>query len=113
MQKLDKRTGKIKEYNPEGIRTGDASLVEMIPHKPMVLEVFNNYPPLGRFAIRDMSQTVGVGVIKEVKKKEHELMSYRYPKKVVIAPPVDELEGAEVAVEESKIVVEDATVKIE
>ena len=35
----------------------------------MVVEVFSAYPPLGRFAVRDMRQTVAVGVIKEVEKK--------------------------------------------
>jgi elongation factor 1-alpha len=69
LQRLDKRSGKVKEVNPEGIRTGDASLIEIIPHKPTVVEVFNEYPPLGRFSIRDMSRTIGVGVVKEVKKK--------------------------------------------
>ena len=37
--------------------------------KPMVVETFSEFPPLGRFAVRDMKQTVAVGVIKEVKKK--------------------------------------------
>jgi elongation factor 1-alpha len=36
----------------------------------MVVEKFSEYPPLGRFAVRDMKQTVAVGVIKEVTKKE-------------------------------------------
>jgi elongation factor 1-alpha len=42
----------------------------MIPTKPMCVEVFSQYPPLGRFAVRDMKQTVAVGVIKEVEKKD-------------------------------------------
>jgi len=37
--------------------------------KPMCCEVFSEYPPLGRFAVRDMKQTVAVGVIKSVNKK--------------------------------------------
>jgi elongation factor 1-alpha len=45
-------------------------MVKMIPQKPMVVEQFNLYPPLGRFAVRDMKQTVAVGVIKAVEKKE-------------------------------------------
>ena len=45
-------------------------MVRMIPQKPMCVEAFNQYPPLGRFAVRDMKQTVAVGVIKEVVKKE-------------------------------------------
>jgi len=36
----------------------------------MVVEAFQQYAPLGRFAVRDMKQTVAVGVIKEVTKKE-------------------------------------------
>jgi len=44
-------------------------MVKMIPSKPMCVEKFSDYPPLGRFAVRDMRQTVAVGVIKEVEKK--------------------------------------------
>ena len=33
-------------------------------------EPFQIYPPLGRFAVRDMRQTVAVGVIKAVEKKD-------------------------------------------
>jgi len=68
--KVDRRTGKITEPEPKAIKTGDACMVKMIPQKPMCVEAFNQYPPLGRFAVRDMKQTVAVGVIKEVTKKE-------------------------------------------
>merc|ERR1739848_781322 len=34
------------------------------------LEAFPDYSPLGRFAVRDMRQTVAVGVIKAVTKKD-------------------------------------------
>ena len=44
--------------------------MKMIPTKPMCVEPFTQYPPLGRFAVRDMRQTVAVGVIKAVEKKE-------------------------------------------
>ena len=36
----------------------------MVPSKPMCVEAFSEFPPLGRFAVRDMRQTVAVGVIK-------------------------------------------------
>jgi elongation factor 1-alpha len=69
--KVDKRTGKATDEAPSHIKSGDAAIVELIPQKPMVVEAFKNYPPLGRFAVRDMKQTVAVGVIKEVARKEH------------------------------------------
>ena len=50
--------------------SGDAAIVNMIPSKPMCVEAFSDYAPLGRFAVRDMRQTVAVGVIKSVEKKE-------------------------------------------
>ena len=68
--KMDKRTGKVTEENPKHIQSGDAAMVKMIPSKPMVCEAFNEFPPLGRFAVRDMKATVAVGVIKETTKKE-------------------------------------------
>jgi elongation factor 1-alpha len=68
--KVDKRTGKSTESEPSCIKTGDAAMVELIPQKSMVVEVFSTYPPLGRFAVRDMRQTVAVGVIKETTRKQ-------------------------------------------
>ena len=70
-QKIDRRTGKVMEENPKYIKNGDASIVKLEPSKPMCVETFTEYPPLGRFAVRDMRQTVAVGVIKkvEIKKK--------------------------------------------
>ena len=68
--KMDKRTGKVTEEFPKFIKSGDAAIVRLTPSKPMVVEAFAEFPPLGRFAVRDMKQTVAVGVIKETLKKE-------------------------------------------
>ena len=68
--KIDRRTGKSTEEEPKFIKTGDSALVLMKPSKPMCVETFTEYPPLGRFAVRDMKQTVAVGVIKVTNKKE-------------------------------------------
>jgi len=62
--KINKRTGKKEGDNPEFVKSGDACIAKLIPSKPMVVEDFKSYPPLGRFAVRDMRQTVAVGVIK-------------------------------------------------
>ena len=68
--KIDRRSGKELEKEPKAIKSGDAAIVKLVPQKPMCVEVFTDYPPLGRFAVRDMRQTVAVGVIKGVVKKE-------------------------------------------
>ncbi|KAM4605628.1 elongation factor 1-alpha 1-like [Polymixia lowei] len=64
--KIDRRSGKKLEDNPKCLKSGDAAMVLMIPTKPLVVEKFSEFAPLGRFAVRDMKQTVAVGVIKEV-----------------------------------------------
>lgn len=69
LQLIDKRTGKSMQEEPASIKTGDSAIVNFVPTKPMVVETFQEYPPLGRFAIRDMKQTVGVGIVKSVEKK--------------------------------------------
>uniref|UniRef100_A0A4W4F174 Elongation factor 1-alpha n=1 Tax=Electrophorus electricus TaxID=8005 RepID=A0A4W4F174_ELEEL len=68
-EKIDRRSGKKLEDNPKNLKSGDAAIVLMVPGKPMCVEMFSQYPPLGRFAVRDMRQTVAVGVIKAVDKK--------------------------------------------
>jgi len=63
-EKVDRRTGKSTEDNPKFIKSGDAAIVKLVPSKPMCVEPFSEFAPLGRFAVRDMRQTVAVGVIK-------------------------------------------------
>jgi len=68
LSKLDRRTGKEAEKFPKNVKSGDAAMVRLVPTKPMCVETFAEYPPLGRFAVRDMRQTVAVGVIKDTDK---------------------------------------------
>ncbi|XP_039253588.2 elongation factor 1-alpha 1-like [Styela clava] len=68
-EKMDRRSGKVLEAEPKFLKSGDAAMVRLVPSKPMCVEAFKNYAPLGRFAVRDMRQTVAVGVIKETTKK--------------------------------------------
>lgn len=70
LEKNDRRSGKKLEDHPQYIKSGDAALVKFLPTKPMCVEAFTDYPPLGRFAVRDMRQTVAVGVIKSVEKSD-------------------------------------------
>ena len=69
-EKMDRRSGKKMEDDPKFVKNGDACIVTLAPQKPMCVETFSEYPPLGRFAVRDMRQTVAVGVIKGVSKVE-------------------------------------------
>ena len=66
---IDRRSGKTVEEAPKFLKSGEAAMVKMLPSKPMCVEKFAEYPPLGRFAVRDMRQTVAVGVIKDIEKK--------------------------------------------
>ncbi|MFQ5838292.1 MAG: translation elongation factor EF-1 subunit alpha [Thermoplasmata archaeon] len=68
-QKLDPRTGAVKEENPQFLKTGDAAIVKVVPTRPMSIETFADFPQLGRFAIRDMGQTVAAGQIIEIEKR--------------------------------------------
>ncbi|HIP65053.1 MAG TPA: translation elongation factor EF-1 subunit alpha [Pyrodictium sp.] len=65
--KIDPRTGQIVEKNPSFIKQGDAAIVRFKPIKPMVIEKYSEFPQLGRFAMRDMGKTVGIGVVIDVK----------------------------------------------
>lgn len=69
-EKIDRRSGKVLEENPKSVKSGDACIATLTPSKPMCVESFAEYPPLGRFAVRDMKQTVAVGIIKTVEKSE-------------------------------------------
>ena len=69
-QKIDKRSGKVTEENPKFVKNGEAAMISLIPTKPMCVETYKEFAPLGRFAVRDMRQTVAVGVIKSVDKSD-------------------------------------------
>jgi elongation factor 1-alpha len=67
LEKKDPKTGATLQKNPDFIKTGDVAIVRVKPTRPTVAESYKDYPALGRFAIRDMGQTVAAGVILEVK----------------------------------------------
>merc|ERR1711916_137359 len=64
--KIDRRTNKETEKMPKTVKTGDGCLVTLEPQRPLVVECYKEFPPLGRFAVRDMRMTVAVGVIQKV-----------------------------------------------
>jgi elongation factor 1-alpha len=66
LAKLDPKTGAVKEQNPAFIKAGDAAIVMVTPSKPLVIERVKEIPQLGRFAIRDMGQTIAAGMCMDV-----------------------------------------------
>jgi elongation factor 1-alpha len=69
IKKIDPRSGQVVEEKPSFLKTGDAAWVRMEPLHSIAIEAYQEYPELGRFAIRDMGTTVAAGVVKEITKK--------------------------------------------
>ena len=70
VKKINPASGEVLAENPDFIKTGDAAIVKLKPTKPLVLETAKEYPPLGRFAIRDSGTTVAAGVVMEITPKK-------------------------------------------
>lgn len=66
--KIDRHTGS-NEGPITSLKKGDSALVRFVPLKPLSLERFFDYPPLGRFLLRDLSRPIGVGIVKDVTNK--------------------------------------------
>ncbi len=66
VEKKDPKTGGTMQKNPDFIKTGDVAIVKIRPTKPVCAEKYSDFPALGRFAMRDMGQTVAAGIILEV-----------------------------------------------
>jgi len=66
LSRTDRRTGKVLETAPTALHGGDAAVVQLRPQAALCLEPFGDYPPLGRFAVRDQKTTVAVGVVQQV-----------------------------------------------
>ena len=70
VSKKDPKTGVAMPGPVDFLKSGDVAVVKIKPLKAVVVEKFADFPPLGRFAIRDMGQTVAAGVVLEVVEKK-------------------------------------------
>jgi elongation factor 1-alpha len=70
LEKIDRRSGTVMEAEPKELKNGEAAMIKLVPQKGMVVESFAEFPPLGRFAVRDMKRTVAVGIVKSITKRE-------------------------------------------
>ncbi len=70
-KKIDPKTGAVAEENPQFLKAGDVAVVKLRPTKLLCLESAKDFPQLGRFAVRDMGQTVAAGMVMEVIPKKN------------------------------------------
>ncbi len=70
VKKLNPATGEVIQEKPDFIKTGDAAVIKVKPTTPMCIEKASEFPPLGRFAVRDMGQTVAAGMVIDVVPKK-------------------------------------------
>ena len=70
VSKKDPKTGAAMPGPVDFLKSGDVAVVRIKPLKAVVVEKFADFPPLGRFAIRDMGQTVAAGIVLDVVEKK-------------------------------------------
>lgn len=68
-KKLNPATGEVMAENPDFVKNGDACIVKIRPIQPLCIEKVKEFPPLGRFAVRDSGNTVAVGMCIDLVKK--------------------------------------------
>jgi elongation factor 1-alpha len=64
---VEKKGGDMEHKNI--LKTGDSAVVKIKPLKPVVVESYTEFPPLGRFAMRDMGMTIAAGIVVEITEK--------------------------------------------
>ena len=67
--KINPATGAAEEENPKFLKVGDSAIVRIKPVRPTCIETFQEFPEMGRFALRDMGATIAAGVVKEITEK--------------------------------------------
>ena len=66
IKKLDQKTGAVIEDNPKFLKKNESAIVKLQPIKKLCIEKYNDFPELGRFAVRDMGRTACVGIVKDL-----------------------------------------------
>ena len=68
LRKIDPKTGKTLEENPDLLRNGDIAEIVCVPTRPTCIEKNTDFPQLAKVAIRDMGRTVAAGMCIDLKK---------------------------------------------
>ena len=66
VSKINPATGAEDEKSPKFLKVGDSAIVKIRPVRPTPIETFQEFPEMGRFALRDMGATIAAGVVKEI-----------------------------------------------
>jgi len=69
ISKINPANGEVLQDHPDFVKNGDACVVKLKPVQPMVIEKVKEFPPLGRFAVRDSGNTVAAGMCIDLVKK--------------------------------------------
>lgn len=77
LSRMDRRTGEALEQRPALLHVGDTASVRIRPEGRMCVEPICEYPPLGRFSLRDQKTIVAIGVVTEV---EYGILSPAVPR---------------------------------
>jgi len=67
--KIDPATGAVVDKDPKFLKVGDSAIVRIAPVRPTCIETFEEFPEMGRFALRDMGAAIAAGVVKELTQK--------------------------------------------
>ena len=65
-KKLDQKTGAVIEDNPKFLKRNESAIVKLQPIKKLCIEKYEDFPEMGRFAVRDMGRTVSVGIVRDI-----------------------------------------------
>lgn len=67
---LDKKTRTVKQKDPKFCKQGDSVVIRIRMHRTVCVERYKDFSQMGRFMLRDQGNTIGVGIINELKYPE-------------------------------------------
>ncbi|CAG8509786.1 20231_t:CDS:10 [Racocetra persica] len=67
---IDKKTGRKSKRPPQYVKKGQKVIARLETQGPICVEIFEEYPQLGRFTLRDEGKTIAIGKVTKV--IEHE-----------------------------------------
>lgn len=67
---LDKKTRQVAKKDPKFCKQGDSVVVRVKMSRPICVEKYKDFAQMGRFMIRDQGNTIGIGIINELKYPE-------------------------------------------